>query len=60
MAKSRTSKLLSSVFIGKFTGLFVAPISDNQKGKSNSFLNLKRATVEEIERDRCKQYEYVA
>lgn len=28
--------------------------------KNNTLLNLKKASIEEIEKSRCKQYDYIA
>lgn len=37
-----------------------AHISKKSDMNRSTFLNLKKATAEEIEKSRCKQYDYVA
>jgi len=59
-------KKINSILFGKiivfFTGVSVADSSNKNSSKTNdnSFLKLKKATAEEIDNARCKQYGYVA
>ena len=53
MSKPKT--IIFSKLILLFSGL-----TFSKTNNSNSFLNLKKATAEEIEKSRCKQYGYVA
>jgi hypothetical protein len=49
-----------TVLLGKFLVVFGASANSLDKNKSSNFLNLKKATTEEIEQSRCKQYDFIA
>ena len=50
---------IKALVISKFA--FLLPFVAIDKSKNNNnYINLKKATIQEIENSRCKQYEYVA
>ena len=50
---------IKRIVIGKLAMVFSLFQADKAKN-SSTFINLKKASAEEIENTRCKKYEYVA
>lgn len=50
---------IKTIFVSKFALIFSFITLDKSKN-SNRYINLKKASAQEIEKTRCQQYDYVA